>query len=61
MLEVEYGFVLREEKCNILQSQVKFLAHIAKVDAIVMPPPKDVTKPVQASSSKKHLELDRRF
>ncbi|XP_062703968.1 uncharacterized protein K02A2.6-like [Aedes albopictus] len=50
----DYGFVLREEKCNILQNQVKFLAHIvdekglhpdpAKVDAIVkMPPPKDVT------------------
>ncbi|XP_062558158.1 uncharacterized protein K02A2.6-like [Armigeres subalbatus] len=49
-----YGFVLREEKCNILQPEVKYLAHIvdenglrpdpSKVEAIVkMPPPKDVT------------------
>ncbi|XP_062538919.1 uncharacterized protein K02A2.6-like [Armigeres subalbatus] len=49
-----YGFVLREEKCNILQPEVKYLAHIvdenglrpdpSKVKAIVkMPPPKDVT------------------
>ncbi|XP_062534290.1 uncharacterized protein K02A2.6-like [Armigeres subalbatus] len=49
-----YGFVLREEKCNILQTEVKYLAHIvdenglrpdpSKVEAIVkMPPPKDVT------------------
>ncbi|XP_062538134.1 uncharacterized protein K02A2.6-like [Armigeres subalbatus] len=49
-----YGFVLREEKCNILQLEVKYLAHIvdenglrpdpSKVEAIVkMPPPKDVT------------------
>ncbi|XP_062538750.1 uncharacterized protein K02A2.6-like [Armigeres subalbatus] len=49
-----YGFVLREEKCNILQPEVKNLAHIvdenglrsdpSKVEAIVkMPPPKDVT------------------
>ncbi|XP_062540847.1 uncharacterized protein K02A2.6-like [Armigeres subalbatus] len=49
-----YGFVLREEKCNILQPEVKYLAHIvdenglrpdpSKVEAIVkMPPPTDVT------------------
>ncbi|XP_062713307.1 uncharacterized protein K02A2.6-like [Aedes albopictus] len=49
-----FGFVLREEKCNLLQLQIKYLAHIvdadglhpdpSKVEAIVkMPPPKDVT------------------
>ncbi|XP_055590370.1 uncharacterized protein K02A2.6-like [Uranotaenia lowii] len=50
----EYGFHLREEKCNILQHRIKYLGHIvdadglhpdpAKVEAIAkMPPPSDVT------------------
>ncbi|XP_062714282.1 uncharacterized protein K02A2.6-like [Aedes albopictus] len=49
-----FGFVLRDEKCYLLQLQIKYLAHIvdaeglhpapSKVEAIVkMPPPKDVT------------------
>ncbi|XP_062542302.1 uncharacterized protein K02A2.6-like [Armigeres subalbatus] len=49
-----YGFVLREEKCHMLQPEVKYLAHIvdenglhpdpSKLEAIVkMPPPKNVT------------------
>ncbi|XP_055526910.1 uncharacterized protein K02A2.6-like [Wyeomyia smithii] len=50
----EYGFHLREEKCSILQRQIKYLGHIvdanglrpdpAKVEAISkMPAPTDVT------------------
>ncbi|XP_055605433.1 uncharacterized protein K02A2.6-like [Uranotaenia lowii] len=50
----EYGFHMREEKCNILRHRIKYLGHIvdadglhpdpAKVEAIAkMPPPSDVT------------------
>ncbi|XP_055622285.1 uncharacterized protein LOC129765872 [Toxorhynchites rutilus septentrionalis] len=50
----EYGFILREEKCNLLQQQIKYLAHIvdasglrpdpAKIESIIkMPPPNDIT------------------
>lgn len=50
----EYGFMLREEKCNLLQRRIKYLAHIvdesglrpdpAKIESIVkMPPPSDIT------------------
>ncbi|XP_062716781.1 uncharacterized protein K02A2.6-like [Aedes albopictus] len=50
----EYGFILREEKCNLLQFKLKYLAHIvdesglrpdpAKIEAIVkMPAPSDIS------------------
>ncbi|XP_062553982.1 LOW QUALITY PROTEIN: uncharacterized protein K02A2.6-like [Armigeres subalbatus] len=33
-----YGFVLREEKCNILQSEVKYLAHIVDENGLCADP-----------------------
>ncbi|XP_053699347.1 uncharacterized protein K02A2.6-like [Sabethes cyaneus] len=49
-----YGFILKEEKCKLLQPQIKYLGHIVdakglrpdpvKIESIIkMPPPHDIT------------------